>query len=239
MSLALVIRQTALVLGLVFTVITTGQASLPDHSMSGQAIPTASTPLSADTLGQQVLASVATSTPPPAELPAADRARIQSNFGKLPLSFIENRGQADERIAYYTQSPGRSLAFTQDGHALRLTQGKGDDAKAHTIKVELVDAAVERIEGLALAPGIVSYFKGSKENWKTAIPTHTKIGYVQPWPGIDLAYDGTHGTLESIYTVAPHADPTQIKLRYSGQESLTLDDEGNLVCTTSLAACRT
>ncbi len=170
----------------------------------------------------------------PASAPTADRARIQKSFGQLPLSFIENRGQADARIAYYIQSPGHSLYFAQDGHTLRLTQGKGDDAKAHTIKVELLDAAPERIESLQAAQGIVSYFKGPKEHWKTAIPTHGKIGYVQPWPGIDLAYDGANGKLESIYTVAPNADPGRIKLRYSGQDALRLDDEGNLVYTTSL-----
>jgi carboxypeptidase family protein/beta-propeller repeat-containing protein len=162
------------------------------------------------------------------------RRKVLESYGRLPLSFTENQGQADERIAYYVKSPGRTLYFTKDGHTLRLTQSKGDEAKAHTIKVELVGAAAGRIEGLEHAPGIASYFKGPKEQWKTAIPTHARIGYVQPWPGIDLAYDGHGGKLESIYTVSPHADPAQIKLRYSGQDSLRLDEHGNLVYTTSL-----
>jgi hypothetical protein len=106
------------------------------------------------------------------------RRTVVESYGRLPLSFTENQGQTDERIAYYIQSPGHSLYFTTDGHTLRLSQGKGDDAKAHTIRVELVGAAVERIEGLERAPGIVSYFKGPKDQWKTAIPTHARIGYV-------------------------------------------------------------
>jgi hypothetical protein len=179
------------------------------------------------TLGMVALLSITSSAG------AASPATAQS-YGRLPLSFIENQGQADERVAFYIQSPSRSLYFTRDGHILRLSLGKGDDAKAHTIKVELVDAATERIQSLQHAPGIVSYFKGSREEWKTAIPTHARIGYVQPWPGIDLAYDGAGGRLESIYTVAPHVDPAQIQLRYSGQDSLRLDEHGNLVVTTSL-----
>jgi Beta-propeller repeat len=187
-------------------------------------------------VGPQIVAVVGASpgAPQPLELPAADRARLQNNFGKLPLTFIENQGQADERIAYYTHSPGHSLTFTRDGHALRLSRANDEGTQAHTIKVELVEGAPERIESLQRAPGIVSYFKGPKEQWKTAIPTHSKIGYVRPWPGIDLSYDGTNGRLESVYTVAPHADPSQIKLRYSGQDSLTLDDDGNLVYSTSI-----
>jgi hypothetical protein len=183
--------------------------------------------------GSASLATEAT-VPRTQELGSEQGRKVLGSYGRLPLSFTENQGQADEHIAYYIQSPGRSVYFTKDGHALRLTQGKGEDARAHTIKVELVAAAPERIEGLESAPGIVSYFKGPKEQWKTAIPTHAKIGYVQPWPGIDLAYDGHNGKLESIYTVAPHADPAQIKLRYSGQDSLRLDEHGNLVYTTSL-----
>jgi len=171
-----------------------------------------------------------------AEISAADRARIHNNFGKLPLSFIENQGQMDARVAYTVQTPGHSLYFTQNGHALRLTQKIGKDkdaaAKSHVIKVDLVDAATVRVESLQRAPAIVSYFKGAKAEQKAAIPTHAKIGYVQPWPGIDLAYEGSNGKLMSLYTVAPHADPAQIKLRYRGQDSLALDAGGNLVYTT-------
>jgi hypothetical protein len=168
--------------------------------------------------------------PRPSPQTSADPAAIRESFGKLGLSFIENRGQADARVKYYVQSPAHSLYFTPDGHTLRL----GRDGKAHVVNVELVDAAASGIEPLQPLPGVVSYFKGPKEQWHTAIPTSGRIGYVAPWPGIDLAYDGHGGKLESIYTVAPHADPSLIRLRYSGQDSLALDDAGNLVYGTSV-----
>ncbi|MBA2543010.1 MAG: SBBP repeat-containing protein, partial [Deltaproteobacteria bacterium] len=41
-----------------------------------------------------------------------------------------------------------------------------------------------------------------------------------------------------MFTVAPHGDPSQIKLRYAGHDSLALDDNGNLVCTTSVGTVR-
>lgn len=168
----------------------------------------------------------------------ADRARFREQFGKLPLHFIENRGQAAEPIAYYVKTPAQDVYFSRDGHALRFLQPQGEKIKAHTIRVDLVGADAKRVESLARAPGVVSYFTGAKKDWKTGIPTHTRIGYAQAWPGIDLAYDGAGGKLESIYTVAPHADPTQIKLRYSGQESLAVDEDGNLVYGTSVGAVK-
>jgi hypothetical protein len=85
---------------------------------------------------------------------------------------------------------------------------------------------------------VVSYFTGPRDSWRTAIPTHESIGYVKLWPGIDLSYRGHGGKLESVYTVAPHADPAQIKLRYSGQNSLKLDDDGNLLLTSSVGEVR-
>lgn len=164
----------------------------------------------------------------------ADKQRIISDYGKLPLSFIENQGQADARVSHYIQSPGRNIYFTDDGYMLRLNDGRGAATKTHNIKVELLDAATERIEGRQRAEGIVRYFKGEKESWKTDIPTHSRIQYVQPWQGIDLAYEGKGGKLESVYSVAPYANPNEIKLRYSGQESLTLDEGGNLVYSTPI-----
>ena len=91
-----------------------------------------------------------------------------------------------------------------------------------------------KIEGRERASGVVSYFKGPKVQWKTGIPTYAQVGYSQPWPGIDLVYDGHDGKLETIYTVAPHADPARIKLRYSGRDSLRIDPQGNLTYKTSV-----
>lgn len=174
----------------------------------------------------------------PVALTDAKHSRILEDYGKLPLSFIENRGQVDERVEYYLQTSAYSLYFTRHGHALRLTQGQGEETKAHVVEVELLGADTKAVEGGVRAAGTVSYFMGPKKDWHTAIPTHTEIAYRQPWAGIDLGYKGDGGQLESVFTVAAHADPGQIKLRYSGQESLSLDEHGNLVYQTSVGAVK-
>jgi len=177
------------------------------------------------------------------------RQKIMGSYGKLPLSFIENRGQADKRVGYYAQSAGKTVSFTKEGYTLHLTQSSSQklpekgmqkeiqkEIKAHTIKVEFVGVDKKGIkpEGRERASGVVSYFKGPKEAWKSGIPTYAQVGYRAPWPGIDLSYNGDGGRLEAIYTVAPHANPSQIKLRYSGQDSLKIDQAGNLVYNTSV-----
>ena len=49
-------------------------------------------------------------------------------FGRLPLSFIENRGQVDRHVAYYAQAPGASFYFTKDRATFAFTKGKKGEA---------------------------------------------------------------------------------------------------------------
>ena len=42
------------------------------------------------------------------------------DFGRLPLSFIANRGQADPRVAFTVQGRDKTLFFTPEGITIRL-----------------------------------------------------------------------------------------------------------------------
>src|SRR5207249_3230790 len=100
-------------------------------------------------------------TVPGAQAPSPEqRRKALESYGRLPLFFIENQGQVDGPITYYLKGPGHSVYFGADAVYLRLTQGRGAEAKGHTLKVELLDAdPATRIEALEPAPGVVSYFK--------------------------------------------------------------------------------
>ena len=54
---------------------------------------------------------------------------------------------------------------------------------------------------------VFSYFKGPEKDWKTGLPTYSKIVYRDLWPGIDLVYNGTVNKLKYEFVVAPGADP--------------------------------
>src|SRR5262249_44011886 len=54
-------------------------------------------------------------TAPSTEVDPATRQRINAAFGKLPLYFIENQGQMDERVAYYLEGKDKSVWFTSEG----------------------------------------------------------------------------------------------------------------------------
>jgi hypothetical protein len=48
------------------------------------------------------------------------KSRVDATYGKLPLSFEENRGQADARVQFLSRSGGYALFLTRDGAVLAL-----------------------------------------------------------------------------------------------------------------------
>jgi len=48
-------------------------------------------------------------------------SRVREAFGTLPLSFVENRGQVDPRVAYYVPGHDTAFYFTREGVTIALT----------------------------------------------------------------------------------------------------------------------
>jgi len=55
----------------------------------------------------------------PRKLSPQEKARVAASLGRLPLLFVENGGQLDERVAYVVQGKGTSLYFTAEGGDIR------------------------------------------------------------------------------------------------------------------------
>jgi hypothetical protein len=86
--------------------------------------------------------------------------------------------------------------------------------------------------GVEKTGAVISYFKGNPKNWRTGLSTYSQIVYPDLWPGIDLVYSGTVNRLKYELIVHPGADPSQIRLAYSGVETVRVTEEGRLEVTT-------
>jgi hypothetical protein len=179
--------------------------------------------------------------------------RIEQALGRLPLSFIENRGQLDPRVHYYVRGSGTSLFFTSRGVTYSLSgdvpgshqtpvrrsdigSTAGGVPQRYALKLDFLDASPESApEGWAEAPGVVSFFSGPEESWVTGVPTYRGIVYRDLWPGIDLVYSGTGSGLEYSFMVSPGADPSVVRLAYRGASDLALTEEGGLSIITPVA----
>jgi hypothetical protein len=163
--------------------------------------------------------------PEPAGAQAGIGPQVRTDFGRLPLHFIENRGRLDSSVAFYVQGRDKTLYFTSEGVTYALA---GKDRR-WVVKMDFVGASpTSRPRGEEEREGTVSYFKGSPGAWRTGLPTWARIVYRELWSGIDLAYSGTVHRLKSELTVKPGADPDAIRFVVRGASEVRLNESGAL-----------
>jgi hypothetical protein len=152
---------------------------------------------------------------------------LSSTFGRLPLSFEENAGQADASAKFLARGAGYSLALTRRGTLLSLA-GRG---KRHgVLESRFVGGRAAEVSGTGRLPGHVNYLRGNDPaRWQRNVPTYSGVSYSSVWKGIDVAFYGNQRRLEYDYRLAPGADPSQIEMRLSGARHLRVDRAGDLV----------
>ena len=75
-----------------------------------------------------------------------------------------------------------------------------------------------------------NYFIGNDPNeWHTDVPNYNAIVYEEIYSGIDLKYYGNGKQMEYDFIVEPGADYSQIEIQYEGAESISINDNGELV----------
>ena len=192
--------------------------------------------------------------------PSTGSVHRSADYGALPLLFIPNQGQFDNRVVYAVEGRDKSIFFGEHGLTFvlgeqtavpsghepgRLRQVGPPEPVAHTpqkrwaLKVDFVDAnPAVRPETLEQAETLISYFKGRPEEWRTGLQASRRIIYRDLWPGIDLIYSGTVNRLKYDFIVHPGADPDRIKLAWRGVDSVQVTPEGQLAVTTPLGTLR-
>ena len=155
-------------------------------------------------------------------------------LAELPLYFVENRGQTDTRVAYYVQGRGKTLFFTAQGVTFAQRDAEGE---RYALQLDFVNANPGvRPQGIDRTEAVISYFRGSPDQWKTGLPTFAGVAYRALWPGIDLIYHGTATQLKHEFVVRPGADPGLIRLAYRGAMSVQIDEAGQLQVSTPVGS---
>jgi hypothetical protein len=159
---------------------------------------------------------------------AQKKASWQESYGRLPLYFLENRGQVDRKVQFYAQDRGQRVAFTSREAVLSLSQGKGKVAKIHLTPVGMQPGI--NIQALDPQEASFNYLLGKdRSRWRTDVPSYGAVLYREAYPGIDLKFYGNGRQLEYDLIVRPGADLSLVKLRYGGVAGLKVDGEGNMV----------
>jgi len=147
--------------------------------------------------------------------------RAQAAWGRLPLSFEANEGQADRRVRFLASAGRGTLALTSSGATFASRDG------AFAMKLEGARPATLRAE--EALPGKANYFLGDQPSaWRTNVSTWRRVRYQGVYPGIDLVFYGDQQQLEYDFVVAPGGAPESIRLSFEGADGLDVDGEGNL-----------
>jgi len=200
-----------------------------------------------DSIGKNATApqsSAASPSQDAAPTDAAMRSRVSKIYGKLPLSFEANQGQTDKQVKFLSRGNGYSLFLTPTQAVLALSKPaqtvKQQPAKSKkevegtVLRMEWVGAdRTPQVLGLNQQPGKSNYFQGKNpKDWQTDIPNYLKVQYSSVYPGIDLVYYGNQRQLEYDWVVAAGADPRLVKLKITGADRLSVNNQGDLVMHT-------
>jgi len=209
------------------------------------------------------MAPLAANMPPStSNVAAGAKPQMQRDFGRLPISFEANVGQADPNVQFLTHGPGYTLFLANDDAVMVLQQGSRGSGHGSGIENPMGIVARSASEGpSSLTPdlqpqtpatvvrmqvlggnsavravgeqpqrGTVNYFLGNDPSqWHTNIATFGQVRYPNIYPGIDLTFYASQQQLEYDFVVAPGADPSRIRLGFSGADSLALDAHGDLL----------
>lgn len=170
------------------------------------------------------------------------KKEVTDTLQGFPGGFLENKGQKDQAIFYYTTSSTMAAGFSTSEIRFSIvipeqTQQETIEFRKETSTLRKMDYITISLEFLGSnkiipvaegATGAYShYFIGSDESkWVTNNQYFTKIVYPNLYENIDLIYEIKDGQLKYEFLVYPGGDPEKIQLHWNGPISLELLDSG-------------
>jgi hypothetical protein len=159
-------------------------------------------------------------------LPAAtvSAAGVREAYGQLPLAFEQNRGQTDETTNFRARGAGYTLSLSPTEATFLLARGS-DEPLPIVLRMNLVGANPgAAVEGLNELEGKVNYLIGNDPaQWRTNIPTFSRVRYSEVYRGIDVVYYGNQRRLEYDFVVAPGSDAGAIALEFAGAQRMEVE----------------
>jgi uncharacterized repeat protein (TIGR01451 family) len=128
-------------------------------------------------------------------------------------------------VRFLARVHGYGIFLTDNGAVFSFP---GSSTPLH---MRLQDAATApRITGVDQLPGKVNYLVGNNANdWRTNIPTYTRVRYEEIYPGVDVVYYGNQRQLEYDFMIAPGGSYKQIRFAFDGAGKLKLNRNGDLI----------
>lgn len=173
---------------------------------------------------------------------------MRVTYGRWPLAFEVNQGQADPSVRFLCRGKGYAVYFGSSQTTLVLLHPEPQSwfhglprrwrsipsFSAEVVRLRFAQAGGNaEPQGTGLLEGKSNYFLGrDPSKWRTDIPQYSRVKVAGVYPGINLTYYGTQGRLEHDFEVTPGADPRVIQWEFPGSGSLALGADNSLLVGT-------
>jgi hypothetical protein len=173
----------------------------------------------------RTLLAVAVASAPFSLAAATATVGLAEAYGRLPMTFEPNRGQAPRDARFIARSGGHGLAIGDDAVAIALAS---NDARA--IVLRFAGARTGALEPEQKLESTSNYFIGNDPSRHlVGVPNFGAVRRHSLYRGIDVRYYGNQRQLEYDLIVAPGADPSQVRLAFEGHEEIEIAANGDLV----------
>src|SRR5437867_931140 len=161
-------------------------------------------------------------------------AKIDSGkLGMVQIPFIENQGQTDNKVRFYASTFAGTVFVTNDGLTYSLTKGDQKQILKNPTNSVMREAIKERFlslqniqpTGVEKSSSQINYFVGSKDSWKSNIPTYDIVALGQVWLHINVELRAYGHNIEKVFKISPGASVENIKLAFDGIKKLSLDKD--------------
>ncbi len=167
-----------------------------------------------------------------------------------PLLFEENLGQMFRGSGYFVRSgefltlltPGKIVWVLPAGSATKQGTAGGNAALApHRIQMKCLGASVgTRLLAEEPVPTRTTYLRGRRNSDAGSViaANYRRVRYEQVYPNIDLVFHGDRRMLEFDFELSPGADPTRIRMRFEGAQSVSIGPDGDLLLASDAGLLR-
>jgi hypothetical protein len=144
-------------------------------------------------------------------------AAPSSNNGSDVYSQLPLRFEAVNTQKWVAHGPGFGVGFSQDVTFFQFgTRG---------LRLTLEGNQRGQFEGVDKSPVPTNYFGRNSRS----IDAFARLRQVGVYPGIDIVYYGKGQTMEYDFELAPGADPSRIRMRFDGADSVHLGPQGQVI----------
>jgi hypothetical protein len=157
---------------------------------------------------------------------------------RLPVYFVENRGQWPDPVKYHLRSARMDVFFTPQAILFYPFAGKNKWKKTaprqENFKLTFPGANKHvSIEGWDKTQAKFTFFRGRTQQKKTGAGAYHKLVYPELYPHIDMIVCSEQGQIKTEFMVKPGGDPGNIILGYEGVKGITVNAAGQLEITTA------